>query len=92
MACCASKATYCIVQTLMSLTFTAEPADRSGYWVDRLKGMLPQLPQLPSTKQEVEATLFPAQSTLRIPVLPAFYDWQDSHEAAKFLERADNHS
>ena len=90
--CCASKATYCIVQTLRSLTFTAEPADRSGYWVDRLKGMLPQLLQLPSTKQEVEATLFPAQSTLRIPVLPAFYDWQDSLEAAKFLERADNHS
>ena len=48
--------------------------------------------QLPSTKEEVEATLFPAESTLRIPVLPAFYGLQDSHDAAKSLEPADNHS
>eukprot|EP00891_Asterochloris_glomerata_P002300 jgi/Astpho2/2300/Aster-03266 len=64
-------------------------ADWSGCWINRLKSMLPQQPQLPCTKEEVEATLFPAQSTLRIPVLPAFYGWQDSHDAAEHLEPAD---
>ena len=92
MACCVSKATCCIVQTLKSLILMqlrAEPADWSGCWINRLKSMLPQQPQLPCTKEEVEATLFPAQSTLRIPVLPAFYGWQDSHDAAEHLEPAD---
>ena len=92
MACCVSKATCCIVQTSSPLQLPAEFAKRSASWVERLKSMLPQLSQLPSTKEEVEAILFPAESTLRIPVAPAFYARQNVHEAAKFLEPADNSS
>ncbi len=63
--------------------------DRSELWVACLeKG----LPQLPSTKRDVEAVLFPARSDMRIPVTPVFYEYMATCypcTATQFLERAD---
>ena len=50
------------------------------------------LPQLPSTRDGVEAVLFPAQSEMRMPVQPWFYDEMNLKEpgaAQQLLQRAD---
>ena len=63
--------------------------DRSKRWMACLKK---GLPQLPITKEGIEAVLFPAESEMRIPVTPLFYDsvaLRDPSTATQLLERAD---
>ena len=63
--------------------------DRSRHWVTFLEE---PLPQLPSTKKGVVATLFPDHSNIRLPVTRLYHTSEvvrDSEVAAQHLEPAD---
>lgn len=48
----------------------SQELDHSQIWVKHLEG---PLPQLPSSKNDVEAVLFPAQPDIQLPVTPVYY-------------------